>query len=57
MSNFGDVLGIAGMVAGGIGGIGAAAGTGFMAANTAATYTAVGTSLSNLGKSFYPRGY
>ena len=67
MSNFGDVMKIGGMIAGGIGGIGATgalSGLG-MGASTAfggssvlpSIYSTIGTGLQNFSSSFYPRGY
>lgn len=63
LSNFGDVLKIGGMVAGGIsaigpalslGSLGAAGGAGTFLGATAKSWGAIGTSLGGLGNSFYP---
>ena len=57
MSTFGDILGFAGMAAGGIGAFGAGLGMFSSATGTGAAWSAAGASLSGLSKSFYPRGY
>ena len=62
-SNFGDALKLGGMIAGGIGSLGATgalaglgiAGAGTTGATLAATYAQIGTGLTTLSSSFYPK--